>query len=118
MAVVDGVRAAETKITPVLGDLPLAADADRVAMLGIALLGGVAKDREDRHARPKVDGVITPFSRGDAQAVQIEKPGKFASIERDNAAPRLLVGEPVQIGHAAATRFIFSAELLQMHRRR
>jgi suppressor for copper-sensitivity B len=40
--VVDGVRAAETEITPVLGGLPsLAADVGRPAVLGLALLGGL-----------------------------------------------------------------------------
>ena len=38
------------------------------------LLGGVAEDREDRHARPEVDGIVAPFARGDAQAVKVEKP--------------------------------------------
>ena len=42
MTVVDGVHAAETEITPVLGSLPpLAADAGRIVVLGIALLGGL-----------------------------------------------------------------------------
>lgn len=42
VTVVDGVRAAETETTPVLGSLPpLEADAGRIAMLGIALLGGL-----------------------------------------------------------------------------
>jgi suppressor for copper-sensitivity B len=42
MTTVDGVRAAEAEITPVLGSLPpLAADASRIAILAIALLGGL-----------------------------------------------------------------------------
>jgi len=42
VTVVDGARAAETEITPILGSLPpLAADAGRVAVLGLALLGGL-----------------------------------------------------------------------------
>src|SRR5262249_6982421 len=45
------------------------------------LLGGVAEDREDRHARPEVDGIVAPFARGDAQAVEVEKPGQFPPIE-------------------------------------
>ena len=40
--IVDGAHAAETEITPVLGSLPpLAADLSRIAILGLALLGGV-----------------------------------------------------------------------------
>src|SRR5258708_39319361 len=45
------------------------------------LFGGVAEDREDRHAWPEVDGVVAPFARGDAQAVKTEKPGQFPAIE-------------------------------------
>jgi suppressor for copper-sensitivity B len=42
LTVVDGERAAETEITPVLGSLPpLAANMGRVAVLGLALLGGL-----------------------------------------------------------------------------
>jgi suppressor for copper-sensitivity B len=42
MTTVDGVRAAEAEITPVLGSLPpLAADASRITILGLALLGGL-----------------------------------------------------------------------------
>lgn len=42
VTVVDGARAAETDIAPILGSLPpLAADAGRVAVLGLALLGGL-----------------------------------------------------------------------------
>jgi suppressor for copper-sensitivity B len=42
VTLVDGTHAAETKIAPVLGILPpLAADASRIAILGLALLGGL-----------------------------------------------------------------------------
>jgi suppressor for copper-sensitivity B len=42
VTVVDGARAAETEITPVLGSLPsLPADANRIAIFGLALLGGL-----------------------------------------------------------------------------
>ena len=42
VTVVDGSRAAETEITPVLGSLlPLAVDMGRIGILGLALLGGL-----------------------------------------------------------------------------
>ena len=42
VTVVDGSRAAETEITPVLGSLPpLVADMGRIGILGLALLGGL-----------------------------------------------------------------------------
>ena len=42
VTVVGGARAAEAEITPVLGSLPqLAADTGRIAILGLALLGGL-----------------------------------------------------------------------------
>ena len=42
VTVIDGARAAETEIAPILGSLsPLAADASCVAVLGLALLGGL-----------------------------------------------------------------------------
>lgn len=42
VTIVDGTHAAEIKISPVLGSLPpLAADANRIAILGLALLGGL-----------------------------------------------------------------------------
>ncbi|AGK57116.1 hypothetical protein HYPDE_27183 [Hyphomicrobium denitrificans 1NES1] len=42
VTIVDGARTAETEITPVLGSLPpLQADASRIAIFGLALLGGL-----------------------------------------------------------------------------
>lgn len=42
VTLVDGARAVETEITPTLGSLPpLAADGGRIAILGLALLGGL-----------------------------------------------------------------------------
>jgi suppressor for copper-sensitivity B len=42
VTIVDGARAAETEIAPVLGSLPpLRADASRIAIFGLALLGGL-----------------------------------------------------------------------------
>ncbi|HLI63178.1 MAG TPA: thioredoxin family protein, partial [Terriglobales bacterium] len=42
VTIVDGARAAETEVTPTLGRLPpLATDASRFAILGLALLGGL-----------------------------------------------------------------------------
>jgi suppressor for copper-sensitivity B len=42
VTVVDGARAAETEVTPLLGSLPpLAVDTGRIAILGLALLGGL-----------------------------------------------------------------------------
>lgn len=42
VTIVDGARAAETEITPALGNLPaLKVDAGRMAILGLALLGGL-----------------------------------------------------------------------------
>ena len=92
---------------------------DHVAALGRArhlgdgeqrLLRGVAEDREDRHARPEVDGVVAPFPRGDPHAVEIQQPGQLPPVEGDDPAPGLLVGQTVQIAHGLT-------ELLQMPRR-
>jgi suppressor for copper-sensitivity B len=42
VTIVDGARAAEAEITPVLGSLPsIDVDADRIAVLGLALIGGL-----------------------------------------------------------------------------
>ena len=63
------------------------------------LLGGVAEDREDRHARPEVDGIVAPFTRSYPHAVEIQQPGKFPPVEGDDPAPGLLVGQTVQVAH-------------------
>ena len=66
----------------------------------------MAEDREDRHARSEIDGVVAPLTRGDAQAVEIEQARQFLSIEGYNAAPSPVVGQTIQVGHAAASKFI------------
>lgn len=70
------------------------------------LLGGVTEDREDRHAWAEIDGIVTPFARSYSQAVEIEQTRQFLSIEGYNAAPGPVVGQTIQVGHAAASRFI------------
>lgn len=77
------------------------------------LLGGMAKNREDGHAGPEVDRIVAPFSRGHAHAVEVQEPGEFPTIERNDTATRPLIGEAVKIVHAVSERAMLLTELLQ-----